>query len=73
MGKYVLLAALAIFAWWLWRRAGRRPPPAPPPERPVESMVRCAHCGVNQPRSESLAVGDRYYCSPAHRRLREGG
>ncbi|TMQ77975.1 hypothetical protein ACCUM_2426 [Candidatus Accumulibacter phosphatis] len=31
-------------------------------------MVQCAHCGVNQPVSESVLANGRYYCCAAHLR-----
>ena len=37
-----------------------------------EDMVRCVHCGVHLPRSESVMSGDLYYCTPDHRRLHQG-
>lgn len=30
-------------------------------------MVRCVHCGVHLPVSESLLSNGQYYCSEAHR------
>lgn len=33
----------------------------------AEDMVRCAHCGVHLPVSESVREGDLYFCSVAHR------
>ncbi|MCM8612706.1 PP0621 family protein [Accumulibacter sp.] len=73
MTKYLLLLALGLLAWWAWRgfrksagttaQGGR--------DREVERMVQCAHCGVNQPVSESLLANGRYYCCAAH--LRESG
>ncbi|WP_322033949.1 PP0621 family protein [Paraburkholderia sp. J76] len=33
-----------------------------------EPMVRCAECGVHAPRSESLNVGARSFCSSEHAR-----
>ena len=41
-----------------------------------EDMVRCAHCGVHLPVSESLLSGGQYYCSEAHRlahQVKSGG
>jgi hypothetical protein len=38
------------------------------PMREVERMVQCAHCGVNQPVSESILADHRYYCCAAHLR-----
>ncbi|WP_395070809.1 PP0621 family protein [Paraburkholderia silvatlantica] len=33
-----------------------------------EPMVRCAECGVHAPRSESVNVGARSFCSSEHAR-----
>ncbi|MGZ8290247.1 MAG: PP0621 family protein [Telluria sp.] len=35
----------------------------------VESMSRCAHCGVYFPASEAVRADGLDYCSPAHVRL----
>ena len=35
----------------------------------VESMARCAHCGVHFPASEAVRADGLDYCSPAHVRL----
>lgn len=69
MLKYLLLLLMGLGLWWFWRKASiasrtRRETPLPPPP---ERMVACAHCGVNQPLSESLCVDGRYFCSEAHR------
>ncbi|MBL8423290.1 MAG: hypothetical protein JNK06_07335 [Candidatus Accumulibacter phosphatis] len=70
MTKYLLLTALVIAVWWLWRharnsRAGAGKDSA---QREAERMVQCARCGVNQPVSESLLDDGRYYCCAAHLR-----
>jgi uncharacterized protein len=36
-----------------------------------EDMVRCVHCGVHLPRSESVMSGELFYCSPDHRQLHQ--
>ena len=66
--KFLLLMALFFVAFWLLRkvlaaRASARQSPARAPEQ----MVKCAHCGVNQPVSESILTHGRYYCCNAHR------
>jgi len=33
-----------------------------------EDMVRCDHCGVHLPRSESLTTRGNFYCSADHQR-----
>lgn len=74
MTKYLLLAAFAWLAWSLWRKPRKRGSDARQvAERGVEQMVVCAHCGVHQPLSESLQVGEHYYCCAAHRRDAEAG
>jgi uncharacterized protein len=35
----------------------------------AEDMVRCAHCGVHLPRSDSVASGGQSFCSKEHQRL----
>jgi uncharacterized protein len=73
MTKYLLLIALAVFVWWLLRQARPRSDDKQPPHvrHAAERMVKCAHCGINQPVSESLLANDRYYCSAAHRQAAE--
>ncbi len=44
-------------------QAGARQPP------PLESMVRCAHCGIHLPRSEALLQNGQTWCSAEHARL----
>lgn len=75
--KYLLLAALLVVAYLLWRNARIRdaaPPPSgqPRPGAPQE-MVSCAVCGLHLPRGEAVTGTDGLpYCSPEHRRLRAG-
>ena len=70
--KFLLLVALFLAVYWLLRKAaasrssGRQPAPRAP-----ERMVKCAHCGVNQPVSESILTHGRYYCCNAHRQEAE--
>jgi len=71
MTKYLVLLALGLLAWWAWRGFRKSAGAAARRDGEAERMVQCAHCGVNQPVSESLLVNDRYYCCAAH--LRESG
>ena len=70
MTKYLLLIALVIAVWWLWRHARNSQVGAGKgsAQREAERMVQCARCGVNQPVSESLLDDGRYYCCAAHLR-----
>ena len=69
MGKIVLFLVVAFVVYAVIRGANR---PAKRRENSVprtESMVACARCGVNVPRSEALEAAGRLYCSEEHRRL----
>ncbi len=73
MTKYLLWFALVVIVVWLWRKSQATPSgePRPPAEREPEAMVKCSHCGVNQPLSESTLAAGRYYCCAAHRQAAE--
>jgi uncharacterized protein len=66
--KYLLLIALFFAVLWLLRKArpSRAAGQSPPAARAPEQMVKCAHCGVNQPVSESILTHGRYYCCEDH-------
>jgi len=69
--KLLFIALVVAALWWFVRiygkpAAGRR---GPSPSS-VEDMVRCAHCGVHVPRSESYSSGGEFFCSEEHLRLR---
>jgi uncharacterized protein len=68
---WLALAILVVMAIRSKLRAsGPKPPRAEPPREPrVETMARCAHCGVHFPASEAVRADGLDYCSPAHVRL----
>lgn len=77
--KYLLVMAVVLVAFWIWRhnRLGSRdrsqPPPAVPraPNTPA-IMVTCAHCGMHLPEVEAVrGQQGGVFCCPEHRRLRE--
>ncbi|VXC52791.1 PP0621 family protein [Massilia sp. 9I] len=39
------------------------------PVAEIESMTRCAHCGIHFPASEAVHADGHDYCSPGHVRL----
>ena len=43
--------------------------PSAPREPIVEDMVKCAHCGVNLPRSEAIYSGGEFFCTTEHKQL----
>jgi uncharacterized protein len=63
---YALLLAVLYVAVKRWRtgpaRQRRRP------VRAVTRMVRCAQCGLHLPEGEAIREGQRFFCSPEHRR-----
>jgi uncharacterized protein len=69
MGKLILLVFVILVVYWVlrgYRRSlDRRAPDAP---RNLENMVRCAHCGLHVPRSESVEGDGKFFCSDQHRR-----
>ncbi len=70
--KTILLVVIGLLlAYWILKRYRRglgdggetRPAPGA-----GEDMVRCAHCGVHLPRSESITTQGSFYCSAEHQR-----
>jgi uncharacterized protein len=73
---WIALIALVIMAVRSKLRAalkrGETPPQTHRPAAPtheIESMTRCAHCGVYFPASEAVHADGLDYCSPGHVRL----
>jgi uncharacterized protein len=68
----ILLLMVVGFAVWSVIRAYQRSlnkPPASTGEKAAEDMVKCAHCGVNMPRSEAILSGGEFFCTPEHKQL----
>lgn len=66
--KYLLLIALVIVIWWVFKkRSARSSPPRSKTSPEPETMVVCAYCGVHLPLSDSIAEGSLHFCSEAHR------
>jgi uncharacterized protein len=68
---FVILGVGLYIAFRIWRGGQRRGAATRSPNSSGggEAMIRCGHCGLNVPKSEALADGDRWYCSEDHRRL----
>ena len=78
--KYLLVLAVVMVAFYIWRNnrvsdraeaARRAPPPPGRPQLPTV-MVACPQCGTHLPENEAVQGLQGAYCSPEHRRLREG-
>lgn len=71
--KYLLVLAVVVVAWMVWRaqRRADTPPAAPPQPKaklPPQDMVACAVCGVHLPRGDAITGARGTYCSDDHRR-----
>lgn len=68
MIKILLLIAIGFVVWGVFRAYQRSldRPAQSTQEKAAEDMVKCAHCGVNLPRSEAIYSGGAFYCTPEH-------
>ncbi|MGA7750666.1 MAG: PP0621 family protein [Gallionella sp.] len=65
MSRLFLLIAIAIVVYLLIKSYRKN---IPAQDQPVtEDMVRCAHCGVHLPKSESVLSGGKFFCGVEHR------
>jgi uncharacterized protein len=65
MSRLIFLFAIAAVVYLLIK-SYRKDAPAKD-EASAENMVRCAHCGVYLPISESVRAGELQFCCAAHR------
>jgi uncharacterized protein len=64
-----VLLVTRLLTHYAANRKATPPPPANAPPRSLnasEEMVRCSHCQVYTPRSESIKQDDEFWCSPDH-------
>ena len=74
MGKILFFAFVGLVIFLLLKKKlGNRPLPDDKPFSPpmAEDMVKCAHCGVNLPRSEAIFSKGEFFCTPEHHQLRQ--
>lgn len=72
ISKLLILIGLGLAVYLLLKNYQRKlgqPDNAAPAERGPEDMVKCAHCGVNLPRSEAIFTRGEFFCTPEHQRL----
>jgi uncharacterized protein len=65
MSRVFLLVAIAAVVYLLVKSYRKNVPQQD--QTTVEDMVRCAHCGVHLPKSESILVDGNFFCSAEHR------
>lgn len=70
MAKILVIGLGFFIVYWLLKRyfKGLSRRDGEPRDGHGEDMVRCVQCGLNLPRSESVAVKNEYFCSPEHAR-----
>jgi uncharacterized protein len=68
MAKLLLLIVLGFVIYSILKSYARSQSLKPPPRetKTAEDMVKCAHCGVNLPRSEAFMSKGEFYCSREH-------
>lgn len=65
MSRLFLLIAIAVVVYLLIKSYRKN---VPQQDKAVaEDMVRCAHCGVHLPKSESILAGGNFFCGAEHR------
>jgi uncharacterized protein len=65
MSRLFLLIAIAVVVYLLIKSYRKN---VPKQDNPVaEDMVRCAHCGMHLPKSESILAGGNFFCCAEHR------
>jgi uncharacterized protein len=72
LSKLLVLIVLGVAIYLLFKnyqRSLNRPDSTTPAERGPEDMVKCAHCGVNLPRSEAIFSQGEFFCTAEHQRL----
>lgn len=64
----IVIVFVAVLVFRAYKRALDKPS-APVRDSKPEDMVKCAHCGVNLPRSEAIYSGGDFFCTPEHQKL----
>jgi len=73
--KFLMIILLVLVCIWLWRN---NRPQLPRSKKPTGTptgaldMVRCAHCSVHVPSTETIQGKKGLYCSEEHRLRAEG-
>lgn len=62
----MLIIIIALFAYWIIKARKPTNTKIESLQDASEDMVRCAHCGVHLPESESIANEDDFFCSNEH-------
>ncbi len=66
-GKLIFFVIIALLIYWIIKSRQPEDTETDSPPEAIEDMVRCTHCGVHLPKSESIASDDLFFCSDEHR------
>ncbi|ACT49481.1 MULTISPECIES: PP0621 family protein [Methylovorus] len=69
MAKLLLLVVAAWLVYSILKRYAKNLDTRDTRPSGEEKMVKCAHCGVHLPQSESVRMAQTDYCSLAHAQL----
>ena len=65
MSRLLLFVAVAIVVYLLFKSYRKEAPRQD--KSAAEDMVRCAHCNVHLPKSESIMARGQFFCCAEHR------
>jgi uncharacterized protein len=71
LGKILLLLVIGLVVYLMFKSYARNKSVRPTAAQAPENMVRCAHCGINLPRSEAILADGETFCSAEHQRLKQ--
>ena len=67
MSRLLLLIAIAIVVYVLFKSYRKKALREEKDKTITDDMVRCTHCGLHLPKSESVQVDGLFFCSAEHR------
>jgi len=71
LGRLLFFALIAVLVFWLITRYIRKGESQDKESLSIEGedMVCCAYCDLRLPKSESIVIQDKSFCSEEHHRL----
>jgi uncharacterized protein len=66
LSKIIFLVLAVLLVYWVLKSYRKRVDRRGAPPGTGEDMVRCDHCGIHLPRSESLTTRGQFFCSADH-------
>jgi len=66
LGKLIFIIIIVLLAYWIIKARKQPNTKTESLTDASEDMVRCVHCGVHLPESESIVSKGKYFCSDKH-------